>query len=58
MPIVIVNRDDLFKAIGQIFTDEEFETLDFEFGIELDEATSKKEMFQNAEKKRKYSFIF
>jgi len=47
MPTVIVNRDALFKAIGQTFTDEEFDNLCFEFGIELDEVTSEKEMFQN-----------
>ena len=47
MPTVIVNRDALFKAIGQIFTDEEFDNLCFEFGIELEEVTSEKEMFQN-----------
>ena len=47
MPTVIVNREALFKAIGQTFTDEEFDDLCFEFGIELDEVTSEKEMFQN-----------
>ena len=51
MPTVIVNRDALFKAIGQTFTDEEFDNLCFEFGIELDEVTSEKEMFQNEQKK-------
>ena len=51
MPTVVVNRDALFKAIGQTFTDEEFDNLCFEFGIELDEVTSEKEMFQNEQKK-------
>ena len=51
MPTVIVNREALFKAIGQTFTDEEFDNLCFEFGIELDEVTSEKEMFQNEQKK-------
>ena len=51
MPTIIVNRDALFKAIGQTFTDEKFEELCFEFGIELDEVTSEKEMFQNEQKK-------
>ena len=51
MPTVIVNREALFKAIGQNFTDEEFDDLCFEFGIELDEVTSEKEMFQNEQNK-------
>ena len=51
MPTVIVNREALFKAIGKTFTDEEFDNLCFEFGIELDEVTSEKEMFQNEQKK-------
>ena len=55
MPTVIVNRDALFKAIGQSFTDEEFENLCFEFGIELDEVTSEKEMFQNEQKKEGFN---
>ena len=55
MPTVIVNRDALFKAIGQSFTDEEFENLCFEFGIELDEVTSEKEMSQNEQKKEGFN---
>jgi len=44
MPIVPVKRDDLFAALGTTFTDEEFDELCFEFGIELDDITSEKEM--------------
>ena len=51
MPTVLVNREALFKAIGQTFTDEEFENLCFEFGIELDEITSEEEIFKNEQKK-------
>ena len=51
MPTVIVNRAALFKAIGKSFTDEEFDDLCFEFGIELDDVTSEKEMFQNEQQK-------
>ena len=51
MPTIIVKRDALFKAIGQSFTDEDFEDLCFEFGIELDEVTSEKEMYKNEQKK-------
>ena len=42
MPTVTVNREALFKALGRTFTDEEFDNLCFEFGIELDEVTSEK----------------
>ena len=51
MPTVNVNRDALFKAIGQTFTDEEFDNLCFEFGIELDEVTCEKEMYENEQQK-------
>ena len=51
MPTVTVNRAALFKAIGQEFTDEEFDDLCFEFGIELDEVTTEQKMFENEQKK-------
>ena len=50
MPTVTVSRDALFKALGRTFTDEEFDDLCFEFGIELDEVTSEKEMFEAEQK--------
>ncbi|XP_015751339.1 PREDICTED: phenylalanine--tRNA ligase beta subunit-like [Acropora digitifera] len=37
MPTVDVRRDLLFKAIGKEYSDEEFEELCFDFGLELDE---------------------
>lgn len=40
MPTVGVYRDDLFKALGRDYTQEEFDELCFEFGIELDEVTT------------------
>ena len=40
MPTLGVNRDDLFDALGQVYTEQEFDELCFEFGIELDEVTS------------------
>ena len=40
MPTLGVNRDDLFNALGQVYTEHEFDELCFEFGIELDEVTS------------------
>ncbi|XP_027961099.1 phenylalanine--tRNA ligase beta subunit isoform X2 [Eumetopias jubatus] len=44
MPTVSVKRDLLFKALGRTYTDEEFDELCFEFGLELDETTSEKEI--------------
>ncbi|EFN52909.1 hypothetical protein CHLNCDRAFT_36718 [Chlorella variabilis] len=46
MPVLGVNRDKLFEALGQKFTEEEFEELCFEYGIELDDVTSEKEMLR------------
>ncbi|ETV95539.1 phenylalanine-tRNA ligase, beta subunit [Aphanomyces invadans] len=46
MPTVGVKRDELFAAIGQTFTDEEFDHLCFEFGIELDDVTSERQIKQ------------
>lgn len=40
MPTLALNRDDLFEALGKVYTQEEFDELCFEFGIELDEVTS------------------
>ncbi|CAI8007641.1 Phenylalanine--tRNA ligase beta subunit, partial [Geodia barretti] len=44
MPTIAVPRDALFEALGKTYTDEEFDELCFDFGIELDEVTSEKEM--------------
>ncbi|XP_020492522.1 phenylalanine--tRNA ligase beta subunit [Labrus bergylta] len=44
MPTVGVKRDLLFKSLGRTYTDEEFDELCFEFGLELDEITSEKEI--------------
>ena len=44
MPTINVGRDHLFQCLGRQYTDEEFDTLCFEFGIELDEVTSEKQM--------------
>lgn len=43
MPTVGVRREALLKALGRVYTDEEFDELCFEFGLELDEVTSEKE---------------
>uniref|UniRef100_A0A7N6AJD0 Phenylalanine--tRNA ligase beta subunit n=1 Tax=Anabas testudineus TaxID=64144 RepID=A0A7N6AJD0_ANATE len=44
MPTVGVKRDLLFQALGRTYTDAEFDELCFEFGLELDEITSEKEI--------------
>ncbi|XP_034295305.1 phenylalanine--tRNA ligase beta subunit [Pantherophis guttatus] len=44
MPTVDVKRDLLFQALGRSYTDEEFDELCFEFGLELDEITSEKDI--------------
>ena len=43
MPTVSVNKDLLFTRIGRTYTDEAFDELCFEFGVELDEITSERE---------------
>jgi len=40
MPTVGLKRDDLYERLGKEYTQEEFEELCFEFGIELDDVTS------------------
>ncbi|XP_058890332.1 phenylalanine--tRNA ligase beta subunit-like [Acipenser ruthenus] len=44
MPTVSVKRDLLFQSLGREYTDEEFDELCFEFGLELDEITSEKDI--------------
>jgi len=48
MPTLGVNRDDLFEALGQVYTEKEFDELCFEFGIELDEVTSEAKELEKA----------
>jgi phenylalanyl-tRNA synthetase beta chain len=45
MPTVTIGRDKLFAALGRTYTDEQFRDLCFEFGIELDDVTSERQMF-------------
>mmetsp|Transcript_5557 Transcript_5557/g.16373 ORF Transcript_5557/g.16373 Transcript_5557/m.16373 type:complete len:639 (+) Transcript_5557:165-2081(+) len=40
MPTVTLDRDDLYERLGKTYTQEEFELLAFEFGVELDDVTS------------------
>ena len=43
MPTVSVEKDILYTHMGRTYTDEGFDELCFEFGIELDEVTSERE---------------
>ncbi|KAG0651891.1 Phenylalanyl-tRNA synthetase beta subunit [Hyphodiscus hymeniophilus] len=43
MPTISVDKVELYKALGQEYTTEQFEELCFEFGIELDEDTTNQE---------------
>jgi len=43
MPTVAVDKDNFFSHLGRTYTDEEFDELCFEFGVELDEITSERE---------------
>jgi len=44
MPTVGIKRDLLFERLGKTYTDEEFDQLCFDYGLELDEVTSEKTM--------------
>lgn len=37
MPTAVVDREDLFERLGRVYTDEEFDELCFQFGVELDD---------------------
>jgi len=43
MPTVSIKREVLFEGLGQRFTEEEFDELCFEFGLELDEVVTEKD---------------
>ena len=43
MPTVGIQKDHLFALLGRTYTDEEFDELCFEFGVELDDITSERE---------------
>ncbi|KAJ6253734.1 phenylalanine--tRNA ligase beta subunit [Anaeramoeba flamelloides] len=47
MPTVAIKKLELFEALGKTYTDEEFEQLCFDFGIELDDI---EEEIENEEK--------
>lgn len=44
MPTIGIKRDLLFQALGETYSDDEFQDLCFKFGLELDEVTTEKQM--------------
>ncbi len=40
MPNITVIRDQLFEAIGRTYTEQEFDELCFEFGVEVDDVAT------------------
>lgn len=44
MPTIGIKRDLLFDRLGRKYSDEQFQDLCFEFGLELDEVTTEKHM--------------
>lgn len=44
MPTISVKRDHLFELLSHRYSDEEFEQLCFDFGIELDDVTTEREI--------------
>lgn len=49
MPTVSVNKQQLFELLGKQYSNEEFDELCFEFGIELDEDTTEEALKNNEE---------
>ncbi|EDO17229.1 hypothetical protein Kpol_1035p42 [Vanderwaltozyma polyspora DSM 70294] len=49
MPTVSVNKQQLFDLLGKNYTNDEFDELCFEFGIELDEDTTEEALKNNEE---------
>jgi len=43
MPTISIKREVLFQGLGQRYTEEEFDELCFEFGLELDEVVTEKD---------------
>lgn len=43
MPTINIKRDHLHNELGKVYSQEEFEDLCFEYGLELDEVTSERE---------------
>lgn len=46
MPTISVNKKQLFDLLGKNYTNEDFDELCFEFGVELDEDTTEEASFK------------
>ncbi|OQV18281.1 Phenylalanine--tRNA ligase beta subunit [Hypsibius exemplaris] len=44
MPTISIKRDELFAVLKKTYTDEEFDELCFQYGLELDEVTTEKQL--------------
>ncbi|KAG5503079.1 hypothetical protein JIQ42_07042 [Leishmania sp. Namibia] len=51
MPTLAVAKEYICRLIGKSYTDEEFNDLCFQFGLELDDITSEKEMYMREQGK-------
>lgn len=51
MPTLAVAKDYICSLLGKSYTDKEFDELCFEFGLELDDITSEKEMYMREQGK-------
>ncbi|XP_071945670.1 phenylalanine--tRNA ligase beta subunit-like [Antedon mediterranea] len=55
MPTISVKKHLLFEALSKTYTDDEFADLCFDYGLELDEVTSEKEMLAKEQGENKAS---
>lgn len=46
MPVIAVGRDKLFHALGRQYSDDEFQALCFQYGVELDDVTTENQQLQ------------
>ena len=58
MPTVGLKRDVLFAALGRSYTEDEFNDLCFDFGLELDEVTSEKEMISKEQGSDRHVLLY
>ncbi|XP_065221867.1 phenylalanine--tRNA ligase beta subunit [Planococcus citri] len=57
MPTLNINKQQLFKALGHTYSDDEFRDLCFDFGLELDEIVSEKVPSKNPSSKQEVEEI-
>jgi len=57
MPTIGLKQDVLHAALGRSYSEEEFNDLCFDFGLELDEVTSEKEMIAKEQGHDRYNSL-